>query len=519
MAKFTLVGALLFSGACAALPLNIFPKESLPKEVARTQSVKAFYTIQNNTAEVLVANFIQSLPPNVTQITNDTSIPNLCGKTFTLNPKNLSQDSCTLALSITGAVNGSDPDPEHHLFACLSDETTCAGTKFPLDVKVVPLLLPTFVGVGYYGGINFGEFFAGVAYSTDQGQTWQQKVLPRDNTTTAEYLYGTSCNGKHCVAVGQAVKTTYPRIRPNLAISDDAGKTWPIHKAVDLPYGESSWKGVYCSGNNCIAVGSAGDGFSEAFSLVSTSSDGGKNWQNKTLKPSAAPPIVEGLNAIDCVQNFCLAVGSNAFSGAIMATTKNKQDWTVTPFDPSLDKLLRVACSSDKRCIAVGRGNNSTALAPLKVVLVDTVTEKPTVKTLDIPKEIINDPNCANAIVFDSNLSSIVCPKSNFCVASGNYACIGSSSTQYSVFAFSTDEGETWTQSLTQGKAGLNGMSCLNNFCAGVGGTLSLGNLIMMTSRSVNNGQNWTPFQTLDYPNPPPAVRDSYFNGVSAATS
>lgn len=130
---FVLLFSILMSGISFAAPFSIVPQAgtTLPTQVVIGNIVNAFYTVTNTTASPHSGNYVKTLPPNVTQVLADPSIPNLCGSTFQLNPN----ANCTLELNINGAVNASDPNPAHHLFVCLGGCTTCcAGTNFPLNV-------------------------------------------------------------------------------------------------------------------------------------------------------------------------------------------------------------------------------------------------------------------------------------------------------------------------------------------------------------------------------------------------
>ena len=112
---------------------SIVPKAgtSLPTHVTIGGSVKALYTVTNTTGSSHTGNYIKYLPPNTTQVTVDGAYPDLCGATFQL----ASTASCTLELSVIGPVSANDPNPRHHLFACLGGcVTCCAGTNFPLNV-------------------------------------------------------------------------------------------------------------------------------------------------------------------------------------------------------------------------------------------------------------------------------------------------------------------------------------------------------------------------------------------------
>ena len=54
-----------------------------------------------------------------------------------MNPYGTAGDSCTLELTVFGAINGNDPNPHHHLFVCFTGGITCAGTLFPLNVSTI----------------------------------------------------------------------------------------------------------------------------------------------------------------------------------------------------------------------------------------------------------------------------------------------------------------------------------------------------------------------------------------------
>jgi len=126
----------LISATCFAAPFNIVPKSGtpLPTQVVSGNNVNAFYVVTNTTGSRHTGNYVKTLPPNVTQITDNSAFPNLCGKTFNLN----TNASCILELNVSGAVQANDPNPNHHLFVCLGGCTVCcAGTLFPLNVKTV----------------------------------------------------------------------------------------------------------------------------------------------------------------------------------------------------------------------------------------------------------------------------------------------------------------------------------------------------------------------------------------------
>lgn len=131
--------SLLISTSNYALPFNITTTAGtvLPTNVIPGQTATAFYTVSNNTVSVRVNNYVKYLPSNVSQVTTDASVSNLCGPNFSLNAKDTVGSSCTLELSINGPVNGNDSDPHHHLFVCFPGGMACAGTLNSLNVASV----------------------------------------------------------------------------------------------------------------------------------------------------------------------------------------------------------------------------------------------------------------------------------------------------------------------------------------------------------------------------------------------
>jgi len=127
---------LLASAASYGLPFNVAPKAGtqLPTTVIAGGITTAYYTVSNNTQAQRNSNYAKYLPPNVSQVTSGGTYADTCGATFNLAGAGQAGNSCTLQLTVSGAVNGSDPDPHNHLFVCFPGGTTCAGTNFPLNV-------------------------------------------------------------------------------------------------------------------------------------------------------------------------------------------------------------------------------------------------------------------------------------------------------------------------------------------------------------------------------------------------
>ena len=138
---------LVISSIASALPFNIIPKAGtqLPTVVYTGKTATAYYTVVNRTLSQRNNNYVQSLPPNVTQVTTGGTYPDTCSQHFNLAANKQSGDSCTLQLTISGAVSSSDPNPQHALFVCFPGGLSCAGTYSPLNVSSVLDPLQTLV--------------------------------------------------------------------------------------------------------------------------------------------------------------------------------------------------------------------------------------------------------------------------------------------------------------------------------------------------------------------------------------
>lgn len=149
---------LLMNAVAYALPFNITVKSgtSLPATVPAGGTATAYYTVANNTHLNIIRNFVKYLPPNVAQVTEGNTFPDICGASFDLAPQGQVGDSCTLQLAILGPVNGQDPNPYNHLFVCFFDQITCAGTLFPLNVSIGPPALTSLTLSPSHANIDVG---------------------------------------------------------------------------------------------------------------------------------------------------------------------------------------------------------------------------------------------------------------------------------------------------------------------------------------------------------------------------
>ena len=135
-----------FSANIYAYPFNIVPKSgtALPTRLVPGETVNAYYTVSNTTflPFTITGNFVQYLPnlpgPNVTQAFTDPTYTDICQQPFALQPTGSVGDSCTLKLVISGPVQSVCQDADdipHCLFICMSDQISCVGTDYVLNVS------------------------------------------------------------------------------------------------------------------------------------------------------------------------------------------------------------------------------------------------------------------------------------------------------------------------------------------------------------------------------------------------
>lgn len=144
MSRFAVLLSVILCQAVYALPFNIVPKAgtTFPTTYNGAIPVTAYYTVSNNTTTTRNANYVNSLPPNVSQVTSNGTYSDTCGATFYLAPKGQPGSSCTLQLSIFGPVNGQDINPNNLTFICFPGGISCAGANPQLNIAVVSPWMP-----------------------------------------------------------------------------------------------------------------------------------------------------------------------------------------------------------------------------------------------------------------------------------------------------------------------------------------------------------------------------------------
>lgn len=507
LSRFALLGFLFVSAQAYCLPFSIVPASTLPTSIISGGSASASYTVTNNTASSTTSNYVKWLPPNVTQ---NTSGAGACGTTFDLGAKGSGTESCTLYLTITGAVNSNDPNPHNHLFVCFSDKVTCAGTNSPLNITSRSASgLATAVG-----DYNAGTFDQPLSYYTlDGGNTWTlSPTLPVGQGNNDNILFGAACDSSSlkCRTVGVS-KFSSGTWNSSAYYSQNGGQSWTFASMPTAIGDQDQLNGVACSGSgqNCVAVGSTNTGGSN-FPISLYSTDGGQTWLNAATNPPSVNVNSNSLSAISCDTNnaqICAAVGNYDdgvnFVPLSSYSTDGGQHWT-TPVSASQpapqgsgnSSLSGVSCTSNGlNCTAVGNyiDTITSNRAPLSYYSTDGGQ---TWSVSTISPEISSNQYFLNSVACGST--------SQLCTAAGN---TGSGFLKIPFSYYSLDGGKTWTPSPTpppsQGTSDdqtITGVSCDSSgtSCLAVG---EIGGT-PISYYSTDGGQNWT---TSSTPPPSPA--------------
>ena len=136
---------MLLSVTSHALPFIIKTKKGtrLPVVHYRNSTVTAYYTVCNNTGLQRNNSYVKYLPPAVSQVTDDATYPDTCGKQINLAAKGRPNSCCTLQVAISDRVDALAPNPSDHLWVCFQRGQTCAGTTEPLNLTSSEETSPT----------------------------------------------------------------------------------------------------------------------------------------------------------------------------------------------------------------------------------------------------------------------------------------------------------------------------------------------------------------------------------------
>jgi hypothetical protein len=201
------------------------------------------------------------------------------------------------------------------------------------------------------------------------GSAWSVQAVPDPANSTAVSLESVSCaSPSDCTAVG--VYGLPGGIQQTLAEHFN-GHTWSIEP---MPtFGSSIHPvlfGVSCSGADCVAVG---EEFSPQGVTALAEQFNGTKWSvTRLAKPAGASSF--GLSGLDCTSpSACYAVGgsSNPGTSATLIEQWNGSSWTVVPSPNAagVNSLAAVSCASAQSCMAVGRHRQGTSVSTLAVRL------------------------------------------------------------------------------------------------------------------------------------------------------
>ena len=464
-----------------AAVFSIVPQTPLPTSLPQGSAVTAYYTVTNTTGSFHAGNYVKYLPPNVTQVTVDGTVPTLCGATFSL----AANASCTLELYITGAVNAYNPNPREHLFACLGGCTVCcAGTNFPLNVTASSPL--PIIAAGNYSTVTSFPIllYPLVANSADGGATWaytidsNTPVLPSDyyNQGASNGFNGSSCAGLNCIAAGryQTTNTNNPTY-PLLATSTNGGSTWTYTidsqttPSVPANFSTSgSFLSASCAGFYCIAAGSYQTGATNnpTYPLLASSTNGGATW-SYTIESTTADLPADYSNgatigtaigvfaSATCNGLTCVAAGSyqsnNTKTYPFLANSINGGvTWTFPMSSTTLPAnyygngiIYSVSCTGHI-CLAVGSYQTTATGNPTYPFIAKSGDNGVTWGyTLDAQSPTAVPPDYNN----NASFGSASCTKLN-CIAAGYYSSQAVGNYQYPMLATSVNGGDTWTYTI-----------------------------------------------------------------------
>jgi hypothetical protein len=550
-----------------ALPFTIVPAPgtSLPTTVTFGGTAVAYYEITNNAIEALNNNFMKYLPPNVTQVTSDATVPALCGGRFSLTPNGTPGASCTLELAVTGGVDANDPNPRHHLFACLFGGVLCAGTNYPLNVTA-STAPPTVVSVTvtpasqsvlfgqtllYTATANFSDgtsqimtatwISSNTAVATINSSSGLAATVSAGTTTiTATVASGATGTTTLTVAnlsvVGGDYLSTTNTLFPVVVQSQDNGASWAYSQTSlttsaypTTGFSTGAGNGFHvvstsCGGLHCVNVGYYLTSGSTDAIYGNQTTNGGTSWafflsQTGPLLPTG---YVSGqMSAVNCLEAMCIASGGysdvTSTHPFVAQTLNSGTTWTTavdstTPITAGYTaaNLLSATCVS---AICVAGGTYTDIGGKVSPLLVQSANGGAS-WTAGIDD---TTPITGGSAGFDDTINGTGC-NATFCIAAGNY--IPGIIEDMPLIFESTNAGGTWTNvvsgstivppTILNGK--LTNASCGDTTCvaAGVYALNDSSEQPLIYQRSAGSGGTYS--ITLDAVTGPPMPSD--YNGI-----
>ncbi|MFA6038183.1 MAG: hypothetical protein WC748_08710 [Legionellales bacterium] len=479
-ANFIFFFSLNGNAQSTALAFDIYPKEgtALPTEILPGQTSVAYYTVKDNTGGPFppdLYNYVKHLPKNVTQVTVDNAIPDLCGETFVLEP----HGSCTLELSISGPVSSDCADASSDnpcLFVCMSDGFTCAGTAYPLEVKTTTQAHPVVGGIYYTNSFIATPMLAAFS-TTKNNQAWNYTI---DSTGPLPDMFSNN---------GVFIATT-------------------------------------TTANTALAAGGYMDQFGNVYPMIAVSQEGGAhNTWSYTIDNSFVPTAYDGFayfSNIDCIGETCVASGqyktsSNTYPLLAVSKSSGAQgSWEYINTTAYPNGIFNsTSCSADT-CIVGGQYQNGSIKYPLLLVNSDVSGSGTWQAVIDSthPGNLPTDFH-DNGIFF-----SVACGL-DVCIAGGQYSN-GAVAGYYPMLVVNQDVGGsgTWHQYVMDSTSGLpedatghgdsqfnyiKGTSCSNDICTAAGNYITTNNnyplLTLSTNVGTDNVWNIIVDATTDYCN------------------
>lgn len=246
------------------------------------------------------------------------------------------------------------------------------------------------VVVGNFYFTGFSSPAEPIAYlSTNRGKNWNlshEFPVPTPNKAQKD-LWGVSCSGNMCAAVGQNNDLFSTAGLPLGYYSVDGGTDWNLSSSFTLPVGQTqgSLLSTNCQGSHCVAAGvsyinSIGiSQFLDPLPLVYLSNDNGASWSAPVAISSAGGKTYGFLWGVTCNNATCVAVGqayNNASTDSIptsYVSSDGGANWTASltglslPAGKTQALLYSVSCTN-AYCIAVGQAYTTYGSDPIPTV-------------------------------------------------------------------------------------------------------------------------------------------------------
>ena len=495
-------GLMLTSALSSASSFSISPWKyaALPTSILSGQTATAYYIVKNNTPFPQKNIFIR-LPTNTTQVVEGGLFSHgSCGASFELaangtiarNENDIS-DYCVLELTITGSIDSTDSNQDHHLGVCQNNSDCSMVDTKENELNVLEGKANDLTRVAIVTELSDTPFSdSAKAYtSVDGGINWTPHIIEGfKGTIKIATCAGNS--GQSCVAFGRngAILTAYN--------SNDGGGNWTAHTTENHQLNSAGINAVTCdsaSGRFCVAVGAYNP--SKTSNLVApivyTSSDGGENWSSH--HPQTYSISGPELRAVSCSGNnnqYCTAVG-NFYTRGDYSTKRSPEttfvsyrsaDGGVTWASSIIGKyqgqawINSVSCTNENQnCIAVGDLDAITTSRVQKPIIFRSLKEGAPWESY-IPEQKLR-----------STLNAVYCSPNN------NQNCLAAGSTGMSSSVYrSIDGGLNWVVH-NLGNGTFKSVTCSDNgkHCTILGYEVNKSkNALPTVYTSMNGGETWS---------------------------